>query len=143
MTAESSKSASDSVASSPSSTASGRHLWEVQAILAERHSRFDGSNNEVLVVWKPEWIPIANVPSGPILSGFRAAPKVRFMSSVGKLFLPVEPDTPLADDVATADAVMVQQFAEANDHRAAHRERLTPRKTLGGVAKRAPAPRNH
>jgi hypothetical protein len=142
MSSESRKSASESVATSP---ASDKQLWEVQAILAERHSRFlsSGSCNEVLVVWKPEWIPIADVPSGPILSSFRAAPKVRFMSSVGKLILPVEPDTPLAYDVAAADAEMVQQMAAARrDHHAAHRDR-TPRKSLGGVAKRAAAPRHH
>ena len=139
MSSEARKSASESVATSPASV---KQLWEVQAILAERHSRFlsSGSCNEVLVVWKPEWIPIADVPSGPILSSFRAAPKVRFMSSVGKLILPVEPDTPLAYDVAAADAEMVQQMAAARrDHHAAHRDR-TPRKSLGGVAKRAAAP---
>ena len=143
MSTESRKSASESVATSP---ASDKQLWEVQAILAERHSRFlsSGSCNEVLVVWKPEWIPIADVPSGPILSSFRAAPKVRFMSSVGKLILPVEPDTPLAYDVAAADAELVQQMAAARrDHHAAHREHKTPRKSLGGVAKRAAAPRHH
>jgi hypothetical protein len=145
MTSESRKSPSESVATSPTSKASDNHLWEVQAILAERHSRFrsSGSCNEVLVVWKPEWIPIADVPSGPILSSFKAAPKVRFMSSVGKLILPVEPDTPLAYDVAAADAEMEQQLAAARrDHHAAHREHRTPRKSLGGVAKRAAAPRH-
>lgn len=143
MSSEARKSASESVATSPSSKASDKQLWEVQAILAERHSRFQSSGSEVLVVWKPEWIPIVDVPPGPILSSFKAAPKVRFMSSVGKLILPVEPDTPLAYDVAAADAEMVQQMAAARrDHHAAHRDR-TPRKSLGGVAKRAAAPRHH
>jgi hypothetical protein len=42
--------------------------------------------------------------------------------------------------VAAADAEMVQQMAAARrDHHAAHRDR-TPRKSLGGVAKRAAAP---
>ena len=141
MSSEARKSASESVATSPASV---KQLWEVQAILAERHSRFQSSGSEVLVVWKPEWIPIVDVPPGPILSSFKAAPKVRFMSSVGKLILPVEPDTPLAYDVAAADAEMVQQMAAARrDHHAAHREHKTPRKSLGGVAKRAAAPRHH
>ena len=141
MSSESRKSASESVATSPASV---KQLWEVQAILAERHSRFQSSGSEVLVVWKPEWIPIVDVPPGPILSSFKAAPKVRFMSSVGKLILPVEPDTPLAYDVAAADAEMEQQMAAARrDHHAAHCEHKTPRKSLGGVAKRAAATRHH
>ena len=144
MAAASSRFSNRSISSSPSSLASGCDLWEVDAILAERHSKWDGRRHEVLVVWKPEWIPIADVPSGPIMSSFRAAPKVRFMSSVGKLILPVEPDTPLAYDVAAADAELVQQMAAARrDHHAAHCEHKTPRKSLGGVAKRAAAPRHH
>ncbi len=63
------------------------------------------------MVWKPEWIPIENVPAGPVLSSFRDMPKARFLSCVGKLVLPVEPDTALAADVAAADAEMEKDFA--------------------------------
>ena len=118
-------------------------FWDVQAILAERHSSFQ-TGSEVLVAWKPSWIPIENVPEGPILSSFRDAPKARFQSSVGKLILPVEPDTALADDVAAAadwSARQIlqhrEQFQGASGGSAARqRERGTPRKSLGCVAKR-------
>ena len=73
-------------------------LGEVQDILAERTSTTLGCS-EVLVVWKPTWIPITNVQDGPILRKFRAATKCYFLSAAGKLNLPVEPDTALADDI--------------------------------------------
>ena len=143
MAAASSRFSNRSISTSPSSLASGCDLWEVDAILAERHSKWDGRRNEVLVVWKPEWIPIKNVPAGPVLSNFRAAPKVHFLSSVGKLILPVEPGSALANDVADADAYFAQEAAAAGDRRAESRESQTPRKSLGGVAKRVAAPRRH
>ena len=118
-------------------------LWDVQAILAERHSAFQ-TGSEVLVAWKPCWIPVENVPEGPVLGSFREARKARFQSSVGKIILPVEPDTALADDVAAASAWAEKQIIE---HRAqcqessgrsgeGHREREdgTLRTALGSVA---------
>jgi hypothetical protein len=117
-------------------------LWGVQAILAERSSSYQ-SEKEVLVVWKPCWIPIENVPEGPILKSFRKASKACFKSSIGKINLPVEPKTSLADDVAAATARAEKQII---DHRAryqessgrsgaGHRERedWTPKKTLDSV----------
>ena len=59
-------------------------LGEVQDILAERTSTTLGCS-EVLVVWKPSWIPITNVQDGPILRKFRAATKCYFLSATGKL----------------------------------------------------------
>lgn len=127
----------------------GEKFWDVQAILAERHSAFQ-TGSEVLVAWKPCWIPVENVPEGPLLRSFREARKVRFQSSVGKIILPVEPDTALAADLAAATAWAEKQII---DHRAqyqgssggstaGHRERKrvgdrTPRKALGVVAKQA------
>jgi hypothetical protein len=122
-------------------------FWDVQAILAERHSAFQ-TGGEMLVVWKPSWIPIENVPEGPLLSSFREAQKARFQSSVGKLILPVEPDTALADDVAAAAAFTEMQIREHREHfqqkssRKPKRKRErehgdgTPRKALGSVAKK-------
>ena len=110
-------------------------FWDVQAILAERHSRFQ-TGSEVLVAWKPCWIPIENVPDGPIMSSYREAPKARFLSSVGKVILPVEPDTALADDVASAAHEADRQIYPQEQQRRA--QRGTPRKSLGSVAKRAP-----
>ena len=122
-------------------------LWDVQAILAERHSAFQ-TGSEVLVAWKPCWIPIENVPEGPVLGSFREARKARFQSSVGKIILPVEPDTALADDVAAATAWAEQQIIEhraqyqglSGGSAAGHRKRVgdgTPRKALNSVAKKA------
>ena len=120
-------------------------LWDVQAILAQRNSVFQ-SGSEVLVAWKPCWIPIENVPEGPLLISFRDAPKVRFQSSVGNLILPMEPNTALADDVAAAAERRdreIQQYREHFQHRSGgmqlqKRVRGTPRKALGSVAKRVP-----
>ena len=129
-------------------------LWDVQAILAERHSAFQ-NGSEVLVAWKPCWIPIENVPEGPLLSSFKEAPKVRFQSSVGKLILPVEPDTALADDVAAAADWSERQMREHREHfqpryssmELPKRKRVhgdgTPRKALGSVAKKAAASTTH
>ena len=106
-------------------------LGEVQDILAERMSTTLGCS-EVLVVWKPTWIPITNVQDGPILRKFRAATKCYFLSAAGKLKLPVEPDTALADDIDAAAARTERQLELQTQ-----RERETPRKSLGSVAKRA------
>ena len=129
-------------------------FWDVQAILAERHSAFQ-TGGEMLVVWKPSWIPIENVPEGPLLSSFQEAPKVRFQSSVGKLILPVEPDTALAEDVAAAADWSERQIREHREHfqqRSSSmdlpkRQRVqgdgTPRKALGSVAKKAASSTTH
>ena len=106
-------------------------LGEVQDILAERISTTLGCS-EVLVAWKPSWIPITNVQDGPILRKFRAATKCYFLSAAGKLNLPVEPDTALADDIDAAAARTERQLELQTQ-----RERGTPRKSLGSVAKRA------
>lgn len=113
------------------SQSSNDTLGEVQDILAERSSTTLGCS-EVLVTWKPTWIPITNLQDGPILRKFRHTPKCRFQSSAGKLLLPVEPDTALADDMAAA--------ADRNDRQQVlqtQQDRGTPRKLLGSVAKRA------
>ena len=109
--------------------------------MAERTSTTLGCN-EVLVVWQPEWIPITNVQDGPILTKHRNARKYRFISSVGKIILPVEPDSALADDIAAADAWTEKQLelnrvgAEQLGN-AGSTQPGTPRKSLGTVSKRA------
>jgi hypothetical protein len=132
---------SASQASSLPSAGSG-HLWEVQAIMAERTST-TGGVNEVLVVWKPDWIPISNVPDGPVLRQHRAARKCIFLSSVGKVILPVQPDSTLQADMDAAAARLNSALQEARQNElfgsggaASSRERGTPRKSLGSVAKR-------
>ena len=134
---------SDSDNSDAQPPAHSEKFWDVQAILAERSSSHQ-SGREVLVAWKPCWIPIENIPAGPILKSFRKARKACFKSSIGKIILPVEPDTALADDVAAASAWAEKQIIE---HRAqcqessgrsgeGHREREdgTLRTALGSVA---------
>jgi hypothetical protein len=144
------RSGDDAFLITSSMASSSEKLWDVQAILAMRHSAFE-SGCEVLVAWKPCWIPIDNVPEGPLLSSFQAAPKVRFLSSVGKLLLPVEPNTALSDDVAAADdwsSRQVLQHRETNPSSSSmvlpKRQREdgdgTSRKQLNGVAKKVPLP---
>ena len=119
-------------AQSPSASQSSNDtLGEVQDILAERSSATLGCS-EVLVTWKPTWIPITNLQDGPILRKYRHTPKCRFLSAAGKLLLPVEPDTALADDMAAAAERTERQLKLQ-----AQQERGTPRKSLGTVAKRA------
>jgi hypothetical protein len=48
--------------------------WEVTGILAER-SVLAGGENEVLVVWKPTWIPLSQVKEGTILAEWKKTPK--------------------------------------------------------------------
>ena len=119
-------------AQSPSASQSSNDpLGEVLDILAERTSTTLGCS-EVLVTWKPTWIPITNLQDGPILRKYRHTPKCRFQSAAGKLLLPVEPDTALADDM-DAVAARTQRQLELQ----AQQERGTLRKSLGSVAKRA------
>lgn len=92
-------------------------LWDVAEILAERTSV--SGDNELLVVWKPCWIPISNMHSdGPVMRAFRDAPKWNFNSAAGamRLILPVEPGTVLAEDcaaiVAAGDAVIAKSATQ-------------------------------
>ena len=120
------------MAQSPTaSQSSNDQLGEVLDILASRSSTTLGCS-EVLVVWRPSWIPITNVLDGPILSKYLESRKCNFVSAAGKLLLPVESDSILARDIATA--------AERTEHHLelqAQQDRGTPRKSLGSVAKRA------
>ena len=74
-------------------------LWDVQDILAERTSIT--GENELLVVWKPSWIPVSNVDAnGPVMDRFQAATQLKFShpSSNMRIYIPVDPDTTLAVD---------------------------------------------
>jgi hypothetical protein len=92
------------------------NLWDVQDILAERETA-DGES-EVLVVWKPSWIPKINMQhDGPVMRSFRKAFKARFDSgtALGTLILPVEPGTKLAlDGAAVIRAHADKRQREAN-----------------------------
>jgi hypothetical protein len=131
-------------------------LWDVQDILAARTSVT--GDDEVLVVWKPSWIPFSNVQDGPGLQRFKAAPKWYFTSShCGmRAILPVEANTTLAVDHAVMQEMKAAARSEkrslsrqvattatdaartdGNDRTPAAGSDRTPRKALGCVAKRS------
>ena len=62
-----------SSSSSPSGSSAGSVKWEVADILAER-TRPNGQN-ECLVVWKPSWEPLCNIPSGSVWTFWKLQPK--------------------------------------------------------------------
>ena len=70
---------------------------------------------------------------------------------VGKLILPVEPKSTLAKDIADMAARMSSEMArfyqdrkaESSESAAVTRQRGTPRKSLGSVAKKAPTQKRH
>lgn len=114
-------------------------LWDVQAILAARTSV--SGDDEVLVVWKPSWIPMSNVcADGPVMLQFKASTKWTFTSAICgmRTILPVEPETTLAVDhavmTATAKAAKAERHA-SNQQTTSHP--TGPRKALGGITKAA------
>ncbi len=121
------------------------NLWDVQDILAERTSATTG-RAELLVVWKPSWIPKSNMNrDGPVMRRFTEAYKWTWSSDAGDLILPVEPGTPLQQDCDTAFAKAAAKNA-ASDLAAEHCKKSSTlmekiahysKKPLGGVAKLA------
>ena len=127
-------------------------MWDVVDILAKRTDV--RGNSEVLVVWKPSWIPTENLVDGSVWRNWLQLPKCRFMSAVGNVILPVEEQSLLADDLAFIAAETEAQIAHyragftgnsgcSESGAAAHheRERITPRKSLVGVAKKTRPPK--
>ena len=114
----------------------------VQDILAARTSA--AGDDEVLVVWKPCWVPVSCLKNGPGIRRYQNAIKWKFTSAVCgmRVILPVVPGTPLA-----ADHVVMQQMRNAAKckHRkdGSHEHRPSgPKKSLGAVAKRKPLQRS-
>ena len=105
-------------------------VWAVQDILAERTSATGG--NEVLVVWKPEWIPLANVKPGDVLDAWQAAPKWSSAAMMMKVMLPMAPDSQLQKDVQHVNALYTARYAA--QQQSSHP--TGPRKQLGTIAKR-------
>ena len=126
---------------SPSSSSNDGYIWDVQEILAERTSVT--GENEVLVVWKTSWIPVSNlIADGPVVQQFQATSKVVFSSSKGsmRIYVPVEPGTQFqADWVEIARRRAAAETAQAETTRTKLASDRTPRKALGGVAKRYPS----
>jgi hypothetical protein len=135
-------------------------LWTVQDILAER--RMANGESEVLVVWKPSWIPKSNMnDDGAVMRAFKEAMKVRFNSiysgtGLGTLILPVEPGTTLADDCDAMIRAHAEHQSEVLDaavgilggsHGGRRVKRTTPisvtKKLAGGISKGDTAAKPH
>jgi hypothetical protein len=87
----------------PGSSSSGSShrsecVWEVLDIVAERTSLT--GENELLVMWKPTWVPTSNVADGDILERFKSGAKLKFVhtSSNMRIMIPVGPGTTMAAD---------------------------------------------
>jgi hypothetical protein len=132
--------ADHSSSSIESSASDSAYLWDVQEILAERTSAITG-RAELLVVWKPSWIPKSNmIRDGPVMRRFTEAYKWTWGSVAGDLILPVEPGTTLQQDCDTAFAKAAANNAVSDlaaEQRHYCKQSSTPRKSLGGVAKLA------
>ena len=108
---------------------------EVLDILAARTSTT--GDDELLVAWQPSWAPASNVKDGPGLRRFQEATKWKFTSAVSgmRVILPVEPDSPLADDHA-----LMLKMAHADKCRyrnaKSHIHTKVPSKTLSSATKK-------
>ena len=88
----------DSMPSSPSSDSCSSFeddLWEVQEILAQRHTL--SGETEYLVVWRCTWTPASLVKAGPELRRWQAASKFKTKEPMA-VTLPVLPGTQLHKD---------------------------------------------
>ena len=122
-------------AASPSisSATSSSGTWDVQDILAERTSSTGA--NEVLVVWKPSWIPITNVKPGDVLDVWKhSTPKWTSAAMNMKVMLPMAPDSQLAKDVQHVHALYAARYT-LKQHNLLHHP-TGPRKQLGKIAKK-------
>ena len=108
-------------------------LWDVLEILAERTSATGG--NEVLVVWKPCWIPMLNVKEGDVKEAWMAMRKWSSTSMTMQVMLAVEPDSQLEKDIAYITrarvAIAADQKQRAQSSKQRHQAPQGPRKQLG------------
>ena len=89
---------SDTAPLSPPSN-SDSHIMLPQYVMAERIS--SNGEGEVLVVWKPNWIPTADMVDMQVYDDFKKASHCKFNSMVGSLTLPVDRGSKLADDLSS------------------------------------------
>jgi hypothetical protein len=114
----------------------------VQDILAARTSAT--GDDEVLVVWKPRWVPVSCLKNGPGIRRYQNAIKWKFTSAVCgmRVILPVVPGTSLAEDHAVKQAMAyAAKCQHRHDGAQLHAQRPRPsgpRKALGSDAKRQP-----
>jgi len=124
--------------SSRSSSPAPSNTWTVQDIIAERKSL--NGDRELLVVWKPSWIPKENMEDGPVWRSFRDAQRCQFSCAAGSIIVPVEVGSSLADDIAAVShqvssntpTVATGLRVDASQSK----KDMTPRKSLGTAAKR-------
>jgi hypothetical protein len=77
---------------------SDSQVMQPQYVMAERINV--SGEGEVLVVWKPNWIPSADMADMQVYDDFKKATHCKFDSTVGSLTLPVDRGSKLADDVS-------------------------------------------
>jgi len=94
---------------SPSSD-SDSHIMLPQYVMAERISL--SGEGEVLVVWKPNWIPTADILDMQVYDDFKKATHCKFNSMVGSLTLPVDRGSKLADDLSSFADKATKQIAK-------------------------------
>ena len=75
--------------SSAESSQSTDDNWVVQDILAERTTVT--GENEVLVIWKASWIPVANLRDGPVLRAWRLTPMFTTAAMRMQVMVAMEP----------------------------------------------------
>ena len=88
--------------SSSDSSQSPDDHWVVQDILAERTTVT--GENEVLVIWKASWIPVANLRDGPVLRAWRLTPMFTTAAMRMQVMVAMEPGSQLAQDVERVQA---------------------------------------
>jgi hypothetical protein len=123
-------------ASSSESSPTPSNAWTVQDIIAERKSL--NGDKELLVIWKPSWIPKENMADGPVWRSFRGARRCQFSCAAGSIIVPVEAGSSLAADIATVTRqVSANPLVSASGGIAAERKRdMTPKKSLSTDPKR-------
>ena len=89
---------------------SDSHMMLPQYVMAERISL--SGEGEVLVVWKPNWIPTADMVDMPVYDDFKKAPHCKFNSMVGSLTLPVDRGSKLAGDISSVVDKATTQIAK-------------------------------
>jgi hypothetical protein len=121
----------------PSNSSTDGFIWDVPEILSERTSV--SGENDVLDVWKTSWFPVSNlIADGHVLQQFQSTPKIVFSTCRGSISVYVHgagysaPGRLCGNRKRRAAA----EAAQAEAARTKIASDRTPRKALGGVAKR-------
>ena len=85
-------------------------FMQPQYVMAERINV--SGESEVLVVWKPNWIPTADMADMQVYDDFKKATHCKFNSMVGSLTLPVDRGSKLAEDMYNLADKATKQIAK-------------------------------